>query len=211
MKTIFVAGSWGSGTTALAGALHHLGVSSFGPFFRSRDPRTRNTFEWLPFRDVVLRHVDEETLSRKTGSDELVADLAALRDGLEAESIGSWGGGTSRNLLLKMPVASICLPEIVEVFDPRIVVVHRPFDDIERTRHRRSWTEVFGRKGAAAIYSRLTYDLIRLRKSSLALSYGDLVADTERALRSVVDFCGLHDLDANLGDACRFVRPDRPD
>ena len=62
MKLIFVAGSWGSGTTAVIGALNGLGVPTLGPHFQSKDPRTKNTFELLPFRKLVLRYVDESTL-----------------------------------------------------------------------------------------------------------------------------------------------------
>ncbi|MEO8303186.1 MAG: hypothetical protein ABI724_03615 [Betaproteobacteria bacterium] len=206
MKIIFVAGAWGSGTTALAGALHHLGVATFGPYFRSYDPITLNTFEWTAFRDVVLRHTNEYTMSRVSESASLVSDLRRFRDEVDAGAFGPWPVGKSRNLMLKLPIASICLPEMVEALDPLIIVMHRPFEEIERTRQRRNWPAPFGKKGASIIYPRLVQDLVNLRKSFLALSYQQLVADTASTLRLAIDFCGLHELDARLDDACRFVR-----
>lgn len=207
MKIIFVAGAWGSGTTALAGALSRLGVSAFGPHFRTSDPRTPNSFELIPFRDLILRFVDEPEISiKKDRSSELVTSLSHFARALDNGEFGEWPAQRPKRAVLKLPAASICLPQIMTVFETSVVVVHRPFDEIEASRGRRRWPAHFGATGARVIYSRMFSDLMQLAKSYMAISYLDLTNDTERAIQNVIDFCGLQDLASNRPEACAFVR-----
>jgi len=209
VKIIFVAGSWGSGTTALAGALAKLGVSAFGPHFRTNDPRTPASFELIPFRNLILGFVDEATVSFKGDrSDELVAALRSFAEALERGDHGAWSADRPKRALLKMPLATICLPQITAVFETSIILVHRRFDEIEASRKRRNWPAYFGAAGARTIYSRAISDLAQLETSYLAISYLDLKRDTEGTLQNVMEFCGLQDLRVNLPDACAFVRND---
>jgi hypothetical protein len=45
MKLILVTGPWSSGTTAVAGMLHEMGLNGIAPFFQTNDERTKNSFE----------------------------------------------------------------------------------------------------------------------------------------------------------------------
>jgi hypothetical protein len=210
VKLIFVAGAWGSGTTAVAGALVELGVSTFGPHFRTSDPRTPNSFELVAFRELVLRFVDEGKVSfDAVRSAELVAALTEFRGALDAGKFGDWPEGP-RRLVLKLPAAGLCLPQIAHVFDTTAIVVHRPLAEIEASRVRRGWSANLGAAGARAIYSKLFSDLTQLGLSNLGLSYRDITAEPERSMRRVIDFCGLEDLAGNLPRACAFIRgPDK--
>ena len=210
MKLIFVAGAWGSGTTAVAGALAELGVSAFGPHFRTSDPRTPNSYELVAFRDLSLRFVDEKRVSLdEARSAELVAALTEFRRALDAGKFGEWPQGPKR-LLLKLPAASLCLPQIAHVFDTTVIVVHRPLAEIEASRVRRGWSANLGAAGARAIYSKLFSDLTQLGLSYLGLTYRDITAEPEHAMGRVIDFCGLEDLADNLPRACAFIRgPDK--
>ena len=208
MKTIFIAGPWGSGTSALAGALYRLGVPALSPFHRTNDPHTPVSYEWRPFRQLMLRHVSEMSLSRITDRSQFISELRRFQDEAERGDYGAWPSDQEKVLLLKMPIASIRLPEIAEVMDPIIVMVHRPLDEIEKTRIHRGWDEVVGSKGATVIYSRILQDLFLLRKSYLAISYNHLISDTRLALQSVIDFCGLKHLQIHLDAACATVRQD---
>jgi hypothetical protein len=211
VKLIFVAGAWGSGTTAVAGALAELGVAAFGPHFQTSDPRTPNSFELVAFRDLVLRFVDERNISfEATRSAALVADLTIFRQALEAGELGEWPARGPKRLVLKLPVASLCLPQLAHVFDTTVIVVHRPLAEIEASRVRRGWSANLGAAGARAIYSKLFSDLTQLGLSNLGLSYRDITAEPERSMRRVIDFCGLEDLAGNLPRACAFIRgPDK--
>jgi len=207
MKLVFVAGSWGSGTTAVTGALDRLGVQTMGPFLVSNDPRTENTFELLPFRRIVLAHVDEPTLAfRDSYPDGFVAALETFRDHLQGLDWPQQPGVPERVFALKMPLASLCLPALRRVFDMRLVVVHRSLKDIEASRLRRHWPALFGEQGARQIYDRLFDDILACGQSCLGISYTDFVAEPRQALERIVGFCGLEYLRPNLEQACAFVR-----
>lgn len=78
MDLIFIAGSWGSGTTAAIGALDKLGIPTFGPHFITNDERTQNSYELQAFRKLVFNFVDEPTVSFKANYEN--GFIPALRD-----------------------------------------------------------------------------------------------------------------------------------
>lgn len=207
MKLIFVAGSWGSGTTAVIGALNSLGVATLGPHAQSKDPKTRNTFELLPFRKIVLRHVDESTLKYKENyRDEFVPALQQFKARLEKNAWPNQPDTTKRILALKMPLASLCLPEICNTFDTRIIVVHRPLDEIDASRLRRNWGPRFGASGAQQIYGHMFNELIQHKLSFLGISYDDVVNNTRQSLNKIIAYCDIQHLQKNLENAVAFVR-----
>lgn len=207
MKLIFVAGSWGSGTTAVIGALNGLGVPTLGPHFQSKDPRTKNTFELLPFRKLVLRYVDESTLKHKENyRDEFVPALQQFKTRLGNNAFPNQPDPEKRLLALKMPLASLCLPEICRTFDTSVVVVHRPLDEIDASRLRRKWGPRFGASGAQQVYGHMFNDLVQHKISFLGVSYGDFVNNTRQSLKKIIDYCDIEHLQKNLEKAEAFVR-----
>ena len=167
MKVIFVAGAWGSGTSAVMGALDPLGVATFGPHAQSTDTRTPGTFELIPFRKIILDFIDEASMSPRDdyGNEidfwaQIASALRELGKRIECGEFGVWPGGMPKVLALKMPLASLCLTAIVRAFDADIVLIHRPLNEIEASRVRRRWPEQFGAKGANRLYSKLFTDII---------------------------------------------------
>jgi hypothetical protein len=202
MKVIFIAGSFGSGTTAVAGALDKMGIASLPPHFRTNDPLTPSSFESLAFRDLVNTFASESTLTiDESKSVKFVLDLKNLL--IEADK------GPADTVVLKMPLASICLPQIIEAADPYVILVHRPFDEIEASRIRRRWqSPVFGAPGAQAIYSKLFSDLVAMNRSFLAISYRDFQKNPRRNMLNITNFCELSEINDRIDDAIKFVRPD---
>ncbi len=199
MKVIFVAGSYGSGTSALAGALDKMGVGSLPPHFRTNDPRTPNSFESIAFKSLVLSYADEATMQVNPGKEKpFVQGLRKL--------VADADPGPANAVMLKFPLASICLPQIIEAVDPCIVLVHRPFEEIEASRIRRNWPPHLGAAGAKTIYLKLFADTILQKKSYLALSYRDLQEDGRRQLQRIMDFCGLEVGRQQVDNASRFIR-----
>ena len=213
MKTIFVAGSWGSGTSMVTGALDRLGVSTFGPHFQSNDPKTPNTFELMPFREIILNHVDEAAMlprERFSNLEEFSRQLSsALRrfgEQLERGEFGSWPQNMPKVVALKMPLASMCLPEIVQALSADIILVHRPLREIEASRLRRNWLAYMGSAGANRIYLKILADLMEHRLSALMVSHGDFVTNTRDWLRRIIHYCGLHFIENNIENAVNFIR-----
>ena len=199
MKVIFVAGSFGSGTSAVAGALDKLGIVSLPPHFRTNDPRTPNSFESMAFRQLVNSFASESTLSvDPSKAEKFIQDLRNL--------VNQADGGPADAIVLKMPLASICLPQIIEAVNPYIIVVHRPFGEIEASRLRRMWTPNLGAAGAQIIYSKLLMDLMEHKKSYLAVGYQELRQNSQREILRVLYFCGLEKLSDRIDQAVEFVR-----
>jgi len=207
MKVIFIAGSWGSGTTAVIGALDSLGVPTLGPHLQSKDPKTKNTFELRPFRNLVHRYVDELSLKHKDNyRDEFVPALQQFQTRLENKAFPNQPDTTKQLLALKMPLASLCLPEICSTFDTRLIVVHRPLDEIDASRLRRNWEPRYGASGAQQIYGHMFNDLIQHQLSFLGISYGDFVNNTRLSLKNIIEYCDIGYLQKNLEKAAAFVR-----
>jgi len=215
MKVIFIAGSWGSGTTMVIGALDHLGVPTFGPHFHSNDPRTPNTYELTAFRRLILDHLNERTMmpdkrftSKDDYSHQLIAALHQLRQQLERGDFGPWPEGKRKVVALKVPLASMCLPEITQVFDTDIICVHRPLSEIEASRVRRRWPKHLGGEGAEKVYSQMFSDLFERKLSALMVSHGDFIKHTRDSLEKIINYCDLHFLENNIDNAIGFVRKD---
>ncbi|MDG1708138.1 MAG: hypothetical protein P8H03_05215 [Emcibacteraceae bacterium] len=84
MKLIFIAGSWGSGTTSVIGALDSLGIPTFGPHFQSNDHKTKNTYELQPFRALISHFVNEEPIQvRNNYKTEFIPALQHFKETLE--------------------------------------------------------------------------------------------------------------------------------
>ena len=74
MKVLLICGPWGSGTTAIAGMATRMGAVGFNPdlHFMTNDPNTPDSYEFIPFRDIDLRHVDQPTMSVKSSAPEAI-------------------------------------------------------------------------------------------------------------------------------------------
>jgi hypothetical protein len=200
MKVIFIAGSYGSGTSAITGILDKMGVSSLPPHFLTNDYRTPNSFESIAFRDLVISFADETTLTKN------MSKAAEFIQGLK-KLVQQGNGGTADAVVLKMPLASICITQIIEAVDPYIIMVHRPIEEIEASRIRRGWDSAcFGAAGAQVIYSRLITELMQMKKSYLAISYHDLQKDPRREMLRVTNFCDLSEINNRIDGAIGFVR-----
>ncbi len=209
MKLIFIAGPWGSGTTALTGALSQLGVPTLGPYFESSDPKTKNTYELLSFRDLILNYVDEPNLQHKfTYRSYFTPALEAFKLQLEKEVAANSPHSSTQRIALKLPIASLCLPEICKTFATKVILMHRPIDEIEASQRRRAWPSLYGSKGAQALYSTLFKDIVQHKLSFIGQSYHDLVTNTDQSLNKIIDYCELNDLRHNLGNANAFIRKD---
>ena len=189
MKLIFVAGSWGSGSTAVMSALNGLGVPMFGPHFQSNDPKTKNTFELIPFRKLILKYTNHSTLTHKENyHNEFQPALYKFRLQLQNLRWPQAEDNTKKTFALKMPLASICLPEICNTFETKIIVIHRPFSEIEASRIRRNWPRLYGSFGAEKIYSIIFKDVINHKLSFLAVSHNDLITSTPLTLEKMIEF-----------------------
>jgi len=207
MKVILVTGPWSSGTSAVAGMLNALGVDGCGPYFRTNDERTRNSFESLAFREVVDSVASEAELRLTVPDREVVAALKRFRATLEDGTREAGADTPERCVFLKYPLSALMIPHIARVFDTRLVYVLRPLRDIEITRQRRGWGENFGAKGAQALYSRMFQVLIDLPIPTMIIRYPELLRSPEYYAEGLARMAGgSRSDDARVQAAAAFVR-----
>jgi hypothetical protein len=204
MKLILVSGPWSSGTTAVAGMLDQLGLSGIGPFFRTNDERTKNSFESLAFREVIDQLASDQTLDLTVDRPAAVEALQAFRARLEAAAVG--GEGPERPIFLKYPLSALLIPQIAAVFETRLIYVLRPFKDIEATRVRRGWMPNMGAAGAQVLYSRMFQVLVDLPIPTMVVRYPELLAARQRHAQKLAAFCGLPPDQERIAAAAHSVR-----
>lgn len=207
MKLILVTGPWSSGTTAVAGMLHELGLNGIGPYFQTNDERTKNSFESLAFRDVVNQLADEKTQGLKVDHATALKTLQAFRKELEASGAIE---NSEQPIFLKYPLSAMLIPCIAKVFDTRLIYVLRPLEDIEATRARRGWAPHLGSAGARRIYAKMFQVLIDYPIPTMIIRYPSLLATRRRHTRDIATFCGITAADDQIEAVAMSVRAPEP-
>jgi hypothetical protein len=201
-----VSGPWGSGTTAVAGVLAHLGYTGFGPFLTITDPRFGNSYELMPFRDLVLRLASEEALRLKVTSVEPIhAELEGFKQEILAQRHGAYDPERSPPLFLKYPLAALIMPWLAEHFELRQVLVGRPLAHIEATRARRRWAPQFGGRGAQEIYPLLLTAMLDKAIPTLVVHHHELLRAPEPTIRDIARFGGHEGTSAQQREALQFI------
>lgn len=209
---VLVSGPWSSGTTAVAGALVHAGLKSFGPFLQTRDPRTPNSYEWTVFRDWTQRFASEQTLSLTVDSPAPIRAAALqFRDEILDQRYGPYDPLVDAPLVMKYPLSALLLPALADAFSLRVLVVTRPLADIEATARRRGWGQVFGATGAQLIYSQLFDALVHFGWPAELLHFPRLLADPREEFERALRFCNHQPSPEQLRAAIEFIRPDQAD
>jgi hypothetical protein len=190
MKLVFVCGPWSSGTTAVSGMLDALGLDGCGPFFRTNDQRTQNSFESQAFRTVVDTILSEQTLQQNITAEAALTALVNFREALRLKR-SSTDSTAAVQIFLKYPLASLLIPLVCKVFDARLIYVLRPLREIEVTRMRRKWAPNFGEKGAQLIYGRMFNILLNHPYPTLVVRYPELLETPLEHARLLADFTGM--------------------
>lgn len=210
MKVLLICGPWGSGTTAAAGLAARLGALGFDPYFHfmTNDPHTLNSYEFIPFMDIVLQYADQPDISLKPFAPGAVqSSLRGLQQRIERQEFGPYDIRRPRRILLKYPLAALLIPQICEVFETKLVYVVRPLDQIEQTRLRRRWPSYFGAAGAAVIYQHMANIQKIEAYPTMTLTYAELLASPMDHARRLARFVGLKPTLAQMKEAASFITP----
>jgi hypothetical protein len=185
LKTIFVMGAYGSGTTAVTGALMRLGARTYAGLSRTNDPRTPTSLEDLGFKSLLHELIAEDRLSLWPGMSEetILAKLTDFQSRLVERDRGDAEGRYP--YVLKHPMAALIIPQIVKVFQPKLLYVTRPLREIEASRRRRRWPEIMGGMGAARIYSAMMHAVLDFGVRAIWIHYSE-VKDNPDAVVSLL-------------------------
>ncbi len=102
----------------------------------------------------------------------------------------------------KMPLLAWFIPELLEAWDCRFLLVHRPLGAIEATRLRRGWPALYGRVGAERIYALVTKGLPS-EAPQLDVDYDALIADPAEMGKRIAGFLDLPEAPEKM---CRALR-----
>lgn len=149
---IWVTGPWSSGSTALTGWLARLGAYGCPPYQKTNDLRTPNSFESKALRDKLCEHRNELTLLANPNKSDNELKIWFADWCAKQASIAKKKG--AKCLVLKHPILAFYI-EILRREQDEILLITRHLRDIENTRKRRSWHEIYGKAGAKKIYSSL--------------------------------------------------------
>lgn len=206
-RLILVCGPWSSGTTAVAGMLHKLGLKGMGPFFKTNDERTQNSYESQAFRNVIQSIASEERVELSVPRAEALERLMAFRDQLVEQVYGGESGvQNAAPIFLKYPLSAVAIPEIGKVFQTRMLYVIRSLKDIEATRVRREWPAYLGTQGAQKIYSEMFKALINLPIPTQLIRYPELQARPLMHARMLAQMANINTEDPKVALATEFVR-----
>ena len=202
-RITLISGPWGSGTTAICKALSKLGLEIPGPYFKTNDPRTPNSFETLSFNQLIHHCVNEQELERKAPSKEIVARLRHF-----SETMKGKGEGESNMTALKAPASSAILDELAEVFKLRLIICLRDYSEIESTRVRRGWPAYFGREGAKKIYSQINEFIANTSTPYHFVRYSDLTnqSTVESTFDEISRFLNIQPSSESINSAIASIK-----
>jgi hypothetical protein len=187
---VAVLGLYSSGSTAVAGCLHHLGVVMGHQFWG-------NYYEpaWLSAQ--LRAWWDEPRLVERVGRADRVRVLREWVEGLERTA--AWVGA-------KHPLLCLCGPDLVEAWgaDVRFVWAYRPLENSIRSLERRGWWP-----DAGAVQRRLWHAVTEFLadREHLRVEFADLMDDPARQVRRVADFLGLEPSAEQVAAAVASIRP----
>ena len=202
IKLILVCGSWSSGTSAVSGMLHALGIPSVPPYFTSRDERTKVTFESTLFRKTLRELINEEGLKVTADRKKIMETLHLLKSSLE-DYFKDHQEETVQ-LFMKDPLSAFILPEICSVFQTQLIYVLRPLKDIEETRKRRMWFDHLGEKGATVIYSKLFSVLLNYSIPTMIIKHPELIKAPKMIAVALAKLSNVNDA-VKIDSAASFV------
>ena len=201
MKTILILCPWSSGSTAVAGFLDRCGGHTCPPHFSTNDPKTPNPYESLALRNALHNLIDIESPTFEQKGAEVVFEKFFSKWIEEQKTLAKNIGKTF--LVLKHPLKIFALHIIEKYIDPHFLVVTRPIEEIEQTRIRRKWPDVYGRKGAILIYKKIDEYFSRNQKF-LKIEYDDF-RHNDMQHKLVIDFFELNPTESQRKSAKQWL------
>lgn len=188
---VAVLGLYRSGSTAVAGALHHLGVDMGAPFFEGY-------FESAELANALRCWWDEPRLRARVPQADRVA---ALSDWVRhRQQCGSDWLGAKHALL------SLCGDDLLRAWgrDTRFIWSYRAFEQSVASLEQVGWW-----RGSEEVQRKLWTELHRFFSSQdhLRIDYAQMSADPRGQIERIIEFLDLQPSADQLSAALQFVVP----
>jgi hypothetical protein len=188
---IAVLGVYRSGSTAVAGALHRLGVDMGPPFFEG-------FYESAGLSKQLRRWFDEPHLREKVGQAKRVRVLAQWIQ--EREQGGAqWVG-------MKHPLLSLCGEDLVQAWgeETRFIRCCRPLEDSINSL-KRMGRSVDGEFLQGTLMAAL--DKFFAGREHLAIEFADLMSNPRREVERLMQYLQIFADAEKIATAVRFIEP----
>ena len=199
---VAVLGLYRSGSSAVAGVLHHLGVDMGRPFWEPLEPAAPPFYESAALAERLRAWWHEPSLEEKVPRPERVRFLAEWVEGRERPG-AAWVGA-------KHPLLSLCGDDLLEAWGAgtRWLWAHRPPDESIRSLAALGWWP--GRE--AFVQSRLWDAAGRFfaGRDHLRVELARLRADPSREVERIAHYLGLGPDGEQVRAAVQSVRPRGP-
>ena len=185
-RPVLILSSWGAGAGVVNAFLGECGAYLCPPFSPATNPK-QITSESLHFRGIVAATIDEDTFEFK-------ADANIFRQGFKrwyAQELAKLDEVGKTRISLMYPLSAFLLHEIFQVVNPLVVVITRPYQDIEKTRIQMGNPELRGKAGATRIYNQIFSYLVDNNRTFLTLSFSEFMKSEEARLK-LLDYCDLN-------------------
>jgi len=187
-----VLGLYRSGSTVVAGVLHHLGVDMGAPYFGGYYES-----DWLSKQLRIWW--DEPRLQEKVPQTERVRVLAEWIQ--KREQAGArWVG-------MKHPLLSLCGEDLIKAWgeQTRFIRCCRPLPESVESMQRG-----LGYKGDAELLQGTLLNALEAfftGREHLQIQFSDMMDDAEHQLRNIIDFLEINPTEENIAAALAYVKP----
>jgi len=188
---IAVLGVYRSGSTAVAGALHRLGVDMGPPFFEG-------FYESAGLSQQLRRWWDEPRLREKVGQAQRVRSLAQWIEERER--------GGARWVGMKHPLLSLCGEDLVQAWGPetRFIRCCRPLEDSINSL-KRMGRKVDGEFLQGTLMAAL--DKFFAGREHLAIAFADLMSNPRREVERLMEYLQITADAEQVAAAVQFIEP----
>jgi hypothetical protein len=192
---VCVLGPFRSGTSAVAGLLHRLGVP-MGTGWISRHANPGGTYEDQALGDLCRRWFPERRLIARAGT-------AKRRNGLRR-----WAKTRPALAGAKHPSLCLCVPQIVRAWPGvRFVVVDRPPAESIASLVKIGWRQHRAASAVTRLIAARDRDLARYHRPVIRIDYHQLLADPAAAVDQLTVFLGLTPSEDQRRDAIAWIDP----
>lgn len=195
---IAVLGTYRSGSSAVAGVLHHLGVDMGGPFWWPLTPDTPPFYESAFLADQLRSWWSEPSLEEKTPKPERVRVLgqwAESRERAGAKQVGA-----------KHPLLSLCGDDLLEAWGgaTQFIWSHRPLEKSILSLRQLGWWP-----GREEFVQRRLYEATSQflqQRPHLRVELADLRSDPSREVERIIHFLQITPSNEHMHSATACIQ-----
>lgn len=200
-KRIVVLGTHNSGSSAVAGILHHLGINMGPPFWETSDENSeKNHYEPLGLTQVITKWWDEPRIVERVSRQfrfEYFQSWAESREAISPDS----------SIGIKHPLLAFCCKELLEAWgtETRFIWSWRPKVESVDGLKRRGWFKGFEESLIQKEWDALNR-FASSHKQVHRLNWHEVLSDRSLAISELVSQLEIEPSKGQLTKAVEFIR-----